>query len=338
MTEQSTADEHSTDGEHRPGGPADDRFVGGQVAVRVPASSANLGPGFDCFGVALGLYDVVTAEVVGAAAGQAGGEGGEGGVEVTVEGEGAGHVPLDESHLVCRSMLLAFEEMGLPAGVPLPRVRVHCRNAVPHGRGLGSSSAAIVAGLAVARALVVDGEERWGDDALFGLAARIEGHPDNVAPAVYGSLTIAYAEESGFRAVRLDVSPDVSFVVFVPPQPLSTHTARGLLPATVPHADAARNAGRAALLVAALTGRPDLLLAATEDRLHQRYRAPAMPASAELIEALRADGVPAVVSGAGPTVLAMVPPGAVPEVSARVPEGWRVEQLPVDADGARVLR
>lgn len=300
----------------------------GPVAVQVPASSANLGPGFDSLGLALGLYDVVTAEAVAAP------DDGDG-VEVTVEGEGADEVPRDESHLVCRSMVLAFEEMGLTAGARLPRVRVHCRNAVPHGRGLGSSSAAIVAGLSVARALLAEGESRWSDDALFALAARIEGHPDNVAPAVYGGLTVAYAEGPDFRAVRLEVSPGVALVAFVPPQPLSTHTARDLLPWSVPHADAARNAGRAALLVAALTGRPELLLAATEDRLHQDYRAPAMPESAALMASLRRDGFPAVVSGAGPTVLALVAPSSVPDVSARVPAGWRVWDLPVDVEGAR---
>jgi homoserine kinase len=312
------------------GDPVDDRFVTGPVTVRVPASSANLGPGFDSLGVALGLYDVVTAEVLDGAPG-------DGGVEVTVEGQGAGSVPLDESHLVCSSMLQAFEELGVTAGAPLPRIRVHCRNAVPHGRGLGSSSAAIVAGLSAARALLPDGGSRWSDDALFAAAARIEGHPDNVAPAVYGGFTIAYAEAGAFRAVRLEVTSDLSFVVFVPPQPLSTHTARGLLPASVSHDDAARNTGRAALLVAALTGRPDVLLAATEDRLHQDYRAVAMPESAALVAGLRADGVPAVVSGAGPTVLAIVPPSTVPEVSARVPAGWQVLDLSADLEGARVL-
>jgi homoserine kinase len=137
--------------------------------------------------------------------------------------------------------------------------------------------------------------------------------------------------------VRLDVSPDVAFVVFVPPDPLSTRTARGLLPASVPHADAAYNAGRAALLVAALTRRPDLLLTATEDRLHQAYRARAMPASAALLGSLREAGVPAVVSGAGPTVLAIVPSSSVVDVAARVPPGWRVLDLAVEVDGARRL-
>jgi homoserine kinase len=298
-------------------------LVDGAVQVRVPASSANLGPGFDALGVALGLHDHVSAEVTGG-----------GSLLVECAGEGADQVPRDASHLVHRSMALGFEAMD----VPLPVVRLVCRNAIPHGRGLGSSSAAIVAGLAAARALVRDGEKRLPDDALFGLAAAIEGHPDNVAPAVHGGFTIAYAgPDGGFHAVRLDVDPSVAFVVHVPPTPLETQVARGLLPAEVPHRDAARNAGRSALLVAALTGRPDQLMAATEDRLHQQYRAAAMPESARLVERLRSAGLPAVVSGAGPTVLAMVGAGEVADALEMAPRGWRSWELPVDHHGVRVV-
>ncbi len=295
--------------------------MSGPVEVRVPATSANLGPGFDALGLALALHDHLVAEVRD-----------EPGVEVLVEGEGAGSVPLDESHLVVRSMLRAFEALGVPA----PGLRLACRNVLPHGRGLGSSSAAIVGGVALARALVADGEQRMSTDALFALAAEIEGHPDNVAPAVYGGFTIAFAEEGGaFRAVRLEVTSEVAFVVLVPAQPLETRVARGLLPDEVSHADASHNAGRAALVVAALTGRPDVLMEATDDRLHQPYRAPAMPESAALIAGLRADGYPAVVSGAGPTVLALVAPDQVDEVLGRTPTGWVARHLEVDPDGVR---
>ena len=303
-------------------------LVTGPVRIRVPASSANLGPGFDALGLALAWHDVVTAQVTEHAAGAAGPP-----VVVECTGEGAGSVPLDESHLVYRAMVRGFESMG----VALPGVRLACENAIPHGRGLGSSSAAIVAGLAAARALVVDGEERMPEDRLFGLAAELEGHPDNVAPATYGGFTIAYGEPGSFRAVRLAVDPGVAFVTFVPEAVLETRVARGLLPELVPHADAARNAGRAALLVAALTGRPDQLLAATEDRLHQQYRAQVMPGSAELVESLRSDGLPAVVSGAGPTVLALVRPDEVHDVTRRGPSGWRAVELAVDPYGVRVL-
>jgi homoserine kinase len=304
-------------------------LVSGPVRVRVPASSANLGPGFDTLGLALSLHDEVTAEVADGVVGADGGPG----LRLRVEGECADRVPRDETHLVYRCMVRAFGEMG----VPVPPVDLHCKNAIPHGRGLGSSSAAIVAGLAVARALTVDGEDRWDDDALFRTAAELEGHPDNVAPAVYGGFTIAYEGPEGYVGVRLEVRPRLAYVLFVPPSPLSTEVARGLLPEHVSHSDAVWNAGRAALLVAALTGRPDQLLPATEDRLHQGYRASAMPASADLLDLLRAEGHAAVVSGAGPTVLAVVEPQRAAEVADRCPPGWRVLELPVDPDGVRVV-
>jgi homoserine kinase len=301
------------------------QFVDGPVRVRVPASSANLGPGFDSLGVALGLHDVVVGEVAGAE------------LVITAEGEGAAELPLDETHLVHQAMVRAFDVLGAAP----PGLRLHCVNSIPHGRGLGSSSAAIVGGLALGRALVVDGDRLLDDEALFRLAADLEGHPDNVAPAVFGAFTIAYSDAQGFAAARLEVTSPVSFVVFVPTHAVHTTVARGLLPPTVSHRDASFNAGRAALLVAALTGPPerlpDRLLSATEDRLHQAYRAPAMPASAALIEELRGAGVAAVLSGAGPTVLAVVDPGRVADVAAEAPPGWSASELELDPAGVRVL-
>ncbi|MFT4011640.1 MAG: homoserine kinase [Nocardioidaceae bacterium] len=297
-------------------------LVQGPVRVTVPATSANLGPGYDTLGLALDLHDVVTAEVAG---------------KLTITVDGADQVPLDERHLVYRSMVAAFEQMG----IPVPGIRLHCRNLIPHGRGLGSSSAAIVAGVFAARALVADGEQRLPVDALFDLAARIEGHPDNVAPAVYGGLTISYAESGAFHTVRLDVDQRIETVIAIPGSPVSTELARGLLPAQVSHADAAANSGRAALLVAALTGDVELLLPATEDRLHQRYRAPAMEQSYTLVEALRAEGIPAIISGAGPTVLAFAVRGhGTSSVAAAVdrlaPGDWRRLTLAVSPHGAVV--
>jgi homoserine kinase len=231
-------------------------------------------------------------------------------------------------------MLAAFDLLGArPSGLA-----VTCHNLIPHGRGLGSSSAAIVAGVSLARALVAGGTLLVDDDRLFSLAAEIEGHPDNVAPAFYGGLVISGYEDGRFFAVPADVDPRVSVVVFVPPTPLPTTVARGLLPATVPHADAAANAGRAALLVAALGGRPEHLLLATRDLLHQDYRAPAMPDSAALVAALRADGVPAIVSGAGPSVLAFcdgpdLTPGSAESLLDRCPAGWTASHLDVERQG-----
>ncbi|HKD98830.1 MAG TPA: homoserine kinase [Micromonosporaceae bacterium] len=286
-------------------------FVDRPVRVRVPATSANLGPGFDAFGVALGVYDLVTARVTGS------------GVEVRVAGEGEGELPGDGSHLVASSAMAAFDELG---GRP-PGLLLECRNAVPQARGLGSSSAAIVAGITVALRLAVDGPARLDGAAALRLAAGIEGHPDNVAACLLGGFTIAWQEPDGARAVRLEPSPAVRPVIFVPAERGLTAHARAALPATVPHADAAFGAGRAALLVHALTAEPALLHAATEDRLHQPYRAAGMPATAALVARLRAAGVAATVSGAGPSVLALLVAGAVPPDTPgwlRLEPGWAV--------------
>lgn len=297
-------------------------FVDGPVRVSVPATSANLGPGFDSLGLALDLRDRLVAEVTGS------------GLAVEVSGAGADDVPRDESHLVVRSMRAAFAAMG---AVP-PGLRLTCDNVVPHARGLGSSSSAIVGGLVLARALVAGGRLLLDDTAVLRLAAGIEGHPDNVAPALLGGFVISGCDEDGeFYAVPSAVDPRITTVVFVPPSPVSTEVARGLLPAEVPHADAAADAGRTALLVAALAGRPEQLLRGTRDYLHQEYRRPAMPDSLDLVDRLRAEGVPAIVSGAGPTVLAFTQAGTpARELAARGPEGWAVHLLDVDHRGAVV--
>lgn len=295
-------------------------FVEGPVRVTVPATSANLGPGFDTLGLALQARDELTAEVT------------TGGIEVDVRGHGAEDVPRDESHLVVRAMRMGFRAMGSEP----PGFTLSCKNVIPHTRGMGSSSAAIVGGLVLARAMVAGGQLLLDDDAIFRLAAGLEGHPDNVAPAMYGGFTISGHDGQRWFAVQAPVDPRVTTVAFVPTEPVSTKVARGLLPASVPHADAACNAGRAALLVAALASRPECLLTATEDKLHQDYRESAMPESLELVRTLRADGLPAVVSGAGPTVLVLTDVASVPDLLARAPEGWAARHLAIDAQGARV--
>lgn len=299
------------------------QFVDGPVQVSVPATSANLGPGFDSLGLALSLRDELEAEVLPE------------GLVVDVQGAGAGPdevgVPRDESHLVVRSMRAAFELMGEQP----PGLRLSCRNVIPHARGLGSSSAAIVAGVVLARALVAGGQLLASDEALFDLAADLEGHPDNVAPAFYGGFVISGREDGHWYAVRAGVDPRVTAVVFVPPTGVETRLARGLLPDVVPHADAAANSGRAALLVAALNGQPEHLLAATRDWLHQDQREPAMPETLALVRRLRDEGVPALVSGAGPTVLAFGSSDTSALLS-RCPSGWTPHQLSIDVDGARL--
>lgn len=290
------------------------------MRVRVPATSANLGPGFDCFGLALSLCDDVVAEPIAH------------GVEIDVAGEGAADLPRSADHLIARSAYAAFAALG----VPPPGLRLCCTNRIPHGRGLGSSAAAICAGVLAARALAPNGVERLDDHAVFALAARLEGHPDNVAACLYGGFTLSWADAEGPEAVSLAPAATVVPVAFIPTQRVPTSRARALLPATVPHGDAAWSAARAALLVEALTRRPELLLAATDDRLHQPYRAAAMPATSELVGELRARRIPAVVSGAGPSVLALAPAEAVSAVVAAAPAGWRVEPLAVATSGATV--
>jgi homoserine kinase len=291
-------------------------YVTGSVVVTVPASSANLGPGFDSLGLALELRDSLRASIVSS------------GLSVTVQGEGADALPRDESHLVVRAMRATFESLG----VSPPGIELASANRVPHARGLGSSSAAIVGGVHLARALVTGGSEVLSDLEAFGLAARLEGHPDNVGAACFGGLTISGSAEGGFFATRADVSAAVRSVVLVPPTPLSTSEARALLPDVVPHADAAANAGRTALLMAALAGRPALLLPATQDLLHQPYRRAAMPESLELVDRLRAAGHAAVLSGAGPTVLVLTVTETA-DVLALAPDGWDARVLDVATTG-----
>lgn len=297
-------------------------FVDGPVQVRVPATSANLGPGFDALGLALGLYDDVLGQVTG------------GGLLIDVEGEGSENVPHDESHLLVRAMRSAFDAMS----VAPPGLAIACVNRIPQSRGLGSSAAAIVAGVLLARALVEDGALLLDDAEVLALACSIEGHPDNVAPCLLGGLTVAWTTQGSARAVRRDPDPAVVPVVIIPPFEASTEKARGLLPDRVPHKDAAFAAGRSALLVAAMTGTPQALFDATEDRLHQAYREPAMPSAYELMTMLRALGHPAVISGAGPTVLILARGDLEAEaVQAYTPQGWRVLRLPVDSCGARLM-
>ncbi|QIK84008.1 homoserine kinase [Sanguibacter sp. HDW7] len=298
------------------------------VRVTVPATSANLGPGFDAMGLALGRHDVLDVRAIGTDT-----------TEVSVLGEGAGEVPLGEDHLVVRALRAALDLVGAPQTGLL----MTCTNEIPHGRGMGSSAAAVVAGIAAARALISD-PEALDDRVALRLATQFEGHPDNAAPAILGGATIAWQEAGGARATRLEVHADVEPWVLVPTERLATKRARGVLPTHVPHADAAFNAGRAALLVEALTRRPELLLEATEDKLHQDYRGDVMRGSVDLVHALRERRLAAVVSGAGPTVLVLGRASEGDLVADTVAElldgapAWHASCPGIDAVGAHAER
>ncbi len=305
-----------------------------EVRVRVPASSANLGPGFDSLGLALSLYDDVEVSVV------------PDGVTVEVVGEGAGRVPCDDAHLVVRAMRTTWNLIGdAPGGL-----RLRCRNAIPHSRGLGSPAAAAVAG-AVAAVVLAGRDPELERDTLLQVTAGLEGHADNAAASLLGGFVIVWSAAQldapgnftgnftgntaeRFHAVRLDAHPGIHPVALIAGTESLTSTTRGLLPERVPLADAAFTGSRTALAVLAFTQRPELLMPATEDRLHQGYRRPAYPESADLVDALRAHGVPATISGAGPTVLALPADGTLP--AGIELHGFTAVALPVDPDGARV--
>jgi homoserine kinase len=323
------------------------------VSVRVPATSANLGPGFDSLGLALTLYDDIEASIEPA------------GLQVEIDGEGAGLADEGENHLIIRAMRRGFDRF---AGQQPPGIRLRCVNRIPHGRGLGSSAAAIVAGLLAARALT----GAPADVDLLNLATEIEGHPDNVAACLLGGLTIAWTTENGSvragevggkRCVRagegggrglaraVTLEPAVRPVVCIAPPEVAvaTELARKALPPEVPHVDAAANAGRAALLIAALT-QPRAageLLDATRDWLHQEYRKDAMPDTYALVTALREQGYPAVVSGAGPSVLVLTSANgsdsgrlvdSLGSIVRETGKAWHISSLDVARQGARVQR
>ncbi|MFC4243011.1 homoserine kinase [Gryllotalpicola reticulitermitis] len=301
--------------------------VGRSVHVRVPATSANLGPGFDTLGLALSLYDELDVTVSSTP-----------GVRVEVHGVGEdGSVATDGSNLVAAVILDVLARKG----AQVPGLDLVANNSIPHGRGLGSSGAAIVAGIMAARGLL-DGLVELPSSELLAIATDFEGHPDNVAPALFGGLTIAWLEPTGPQYKKLNVHRGVSPVVFVPAHTVPTKLARSLQPANVPHEDAVFNVSRSALLIAALIQSPELLLAATEDKLHQNYRAAAMPDTDALVHLLRRAGFPAVVSGAGPSVLVLCERPAdrlrAAELVAAEPGAeWRALMLAVDFKGATVV-
>jgi homoserine kinase len=290
--------------------------------VRVPATSANLGPGFDALGLALALHNEVVAEE-----GQ--------GVTVRIEGEGAERLPRDGNNVVARGVRLAFETAGRPfAGCALT-----CVNRIPAARGLGSSAAAWVGGLLAGNALA---GAPLSKETLLSLAARAEGHPDNVAAAILGGLTVSCGTPEGVVAVALPVPAIFSWVVLIPEVTSSTAEARALLPQAVPRADAVFNVQRVALLLASLqTARPSPLATALDDRLHQPYRLKLFPWLPAVAAAAREAGaLGCVLSGAGPSLLAVVAGDGGPVARAmeaalrKAGVSGSARALAVDAEGA----
>jgi len=298
---------------------------GRTVEVRVPATSANLGPGFDTLGLALSVYDALLVTELPA-----------GELEIEVTGSGAAEIPRDASNLIVRTVAHVYADVGRPA----PGLRIVAENGVPHGRGLGSSGAAVAAGVLAAKGLL-EGDVDFSEEDLLRLATELEGHPDNVAPALFGGLTIAWVGERGPQHKKLLVHRGVSPLVLVPEHTMSTSLARSLQPPQVSREDAVFNVSRTALLIAALMQSPELLLDATADRLHQDYRAEAMPETHALVTALRAAGFAAVVSGAGPSVLVLADgPGsrqdAVDLAESVADTPWEALMLAVDVRGGTV--
>ena len=255
------------------------------ITVTVPATSANVGAGFDSLGLALSMHNVFTFEECD---------------RIRISSVDGTHVPTGANNLVYRSARAVYDQLG----IPLRGLRITQRNDIPMARGLGSSSACIVAGILGANALLGN---KLTSRQMLTLATAIEGHPDNVAPALLGGLTSSVFEDGVVYSVKRDVDESLCFAAIVPDYKLLTEAARAALPKEVTHKDAVYNLSRAALIPAAFCeGRHDLLAIATEDKLHQPYRMPLMPGSREVFALAKQCGAKAVyVSGAGSTVMAV---------------------------------
>jgi homoserine kinase len=303
-------------------------FKAKPMQVQVPASSANLGPGFDAFGLALAMHDRYVAQVLDDSI-----------LDIDVTGEGADEVPRNDKNLLVKAMYKGFDFLGgRPKGLAIRALNVN-----PHGRGLGSSASAIIGGLVLARALVLNGEDHMSDIQLLSLATDMEGHPDNVSASLFGGATISWFEvdkhKSSAHCIHLNVDPRIQAMAYIPSKALATSKARKMLPETIPFADAVRNTTNAAVMSHALTTRPDLLFVATEDFLHQSYRAEAMPDSYALVQKLRGAGVAAFISGAGPTVLALhtADQGEIEELKLAGGKAFEATPLEIASRGAVLL-
>lgn len=320
------------------------------IHVSVPATSANLGSGFDSVGLALDRRDHVSFTL---------GALDDTGIDIEIHGEGEDTLARDDSNLIVRTFLDECAKLAMPRR----RLKIVAENRIPQARGLGSSAEAIVTAIAAAKAFSQDAASSLDREYVFAHAAEIEGHPDNVAPAVYGGLTVSWqfrhADErdftaahpsitEGFHTVNYLVSPELAAYVFVPDFPLSTSQARKSLPDTVPYADAVFNISRVGLLPAAMESAGgdnanELLFYATQDRMHQSYRSSLMPQSSALMQALRSQGYAAMISGAGPCVI-VLHYGEISHSLKQIAEEqlesghWNLLNLPIDSQGVRVTR
>lgn len=296
--------------------------VSGAVRVVVPASSANLGSGFDSAGLALSMFDEIEASFTD-----------KPGVQVDVDGEGRNSLPRDENHFIARVMLKTFANLSMP----VQGLYLRCINRIPHGRGLGSSAAAISAAVVAARALAGTQGTRMDDQGALELASSLEGHPDNVAACLYGGFTVSWIDENSLaRAVKIKAHESIIPVVMIPRFEVDTEQARALLPSHVPHRDATYNISRSALLVHAMTSDPDYLFEATSDRIHQEYRRPSMQSASALVTSLRMKNHAAYISGSGPTVCVLTNSEKVEEVISLVPDEFEAQQLEIAQSGASV--
>ena len=293
--------------------------AGQKVTVKVPASSANLGPGFDTLGLALGLYDTVAVEVIPQ------------GLEVEIFGEGEDDLPRDGSHLVVKAIRAGLKA----ADVDVPGLRVVCHNNIPQSRGLGSSAAAAVAGVAAANGLA---GFPLDDAQVVQLSSAFEGHPDNAAASVLGNAVVSWTEipvdgrtHPQYKAVSIPVHPSIRAFALVPAFHASTEAVRRVLPSDVTHVDARFNVSRCAVMTVALQHHPELLWEGTRDRLHQPYRADVLPVTAEWVNRLRNKRYAAYLSGAGPTCMVLTTGDGVDEKSLQDARdaGLRVMELPV---------
>jgi len=299
----------------------------GAVKVLVPATVANLGPGFDALGIAVRMHLEIDIEPR------------RDSVDIMVEGEGAETLPSDETNLVIRSMNTFFDHVGRRP----PGYAVHVRNPIPLGSGLGSSAAAVVGGLFAARAVT---GRNVPQIEMVQLATTLEGHPDNVLPALVGGLVICYGSGSppDLRFFRLDPSERLVPIVAVPREGFPTSKARKALPTDVAFADAQFTASRAALLVAAISGGAgsEILADSMEDKLHEPHRLKLMPETAAVHMELRAAGLAVALAGAGPSLLVVVPRPEGPTRAEQVRRicrergaGWRVFVTEWESEGAR---